>query len=184
MIQANASNDASLNIRPAKPEEAAALTRLTLASKRFWGYSDEQMRLWESQLTITPDYIFNNLVLVAELGNLLCGYASRTQEPEDAPFQIGGREIRGGCYLDNLFILPEYMRRGIGRALLREILRCCREENIPRLYIVSDPNARAFYERMGGIYLGETPASDTARALPFLEIACGMNPQEIQKDET
>jgi GNAT superfamily N-acetyltransferase len=164
-------------IRPAKLEEAEALTRLTLTSKRYWGYSEAQMRAWEPQLTVSADYISNNLVLVAELDSLLCGYASRMQEPEDALFQIGSREIRGGCYLDNLFVLPQYMHRGIGRALLREMLRISRLEQILNLYIVSDPNARAFYERMGASYLGDTPASETARALPVLEIACGLNPK-------
>jgi len=172
-----------LLIRPAKPEEAEALTRLTLASKRYWGYSEAQMRAWEPQLTVSADYISKNLVLVAEFGNSLCGYASRTQEPEDARVQIGSREIRGGYSLDNLFVLPEYMHRGIGTALLREILRRSRAEDIASLNIVSDPNARAFYERMGASYLGDSLASETARALPFLEIACGIYPQEFQKDE-
>ncbi len=183
-MQAGETNEAALNIRPAKPEEAEALTRLTLASKRYWGYSDEQMQAWKPQLTVSPDYIAKNLVLVATEGDVLCGYASRIQEPEEARVQIGEHVICGGWYLDNLFILPEYMRRGIGVALLREILLRSRAEHISSLYIVSDPNARAFYERMGASYLGDTPASETARALPFLEIASGIYPQEFQKDES
>lgn len=160
----------ALSIRAAQPHEAEALTRLTLASKRFWGYSEEQMQSWEPQLTITEDYIRKNDVLVAHSRGALCGYAALLREPESELVPIGGRTIRGGFYLDNLFVLPEYIQQGVGRALTEEILRLCRARGIARICIVSDPNARAFYERMGAVLLGETPGSETARALPFLEL--------------
>ncbi|MEA4948657.1 MAG: GNAT family N-acetyltransferase [Petrimonas sp.] len=161
----------ALSIRTAQPHEAEALTHLTLVSKRFWGYSEEQLRRWEPQLTITEDYIRKNDVLVAHSHDVLCGYAALIREPESEMISIGGRTIRGGVYLDNLFVLPEYMQQGFGRALTEEILRVCRTRGIGRIYIVSDPNARAFYEHMGAVLLGETPGSEIARALPFLELA-------------
>jgi len=162
-----------IRIRPARPDEADALTRLTLASKQSWGYGEEQMRLWAPQLTVSAGYIRRNAVFVAEREADLLGYASVVRAPDAEAAVIGGRELRGGYYLDNLFVHPDEMRGGVGRALLLEAARWCRGRGVPSLCIVSDPNARAFYERMGAVYLGDTPASASARALPFLLLATG-----------
>src|SRR5260370_18054126 len=53
-------------IRPARPEEAAALTALCIRSTAHWGYDAEFMRQAEAALTITRAMIEAGRVLLAE----------------------------------------------------------------------------------------------------------------------
>jgi GNAT superfamily N-acetyltransferase len=59
---------------------------------------------------------------------------------------------RCGIYLEDLFVRPEHRGRGIGKALLANLARRCREEGLARLeWAVLDWNAPsiAFYESLG-----------------------------------
>jgi GNAT superfamily N-acetyltransferase len=59
---------------------------------------------------------------------------------------------RPGLYLEDLFVVPGYRSRGIGRALLAELARVAVERGCGRLeWAVLDWNrdAIAFYERLG-----------------------------------
>jgi GNAT superfamily N-acetyltransferase len=61
-----------------------------------------------------------------------------------------------GIYLEDLFVLPEYRRRGIGKALLSKLAQIAVERNCGRLeWSVLDWNesAQAFYRRMGATIL-------------------------------
>jgi GNAT superfamily N-acetyltransferase len=57
-----------------------------------------------------------------------------------------------GLYLEDIFVLPEYRRRGIGKALLKRVARLASERQCGRLeWSVLDWNtsAIAFYESLG-----------------------------------
>ena len=61
-----------------------------------------------------------------------------------------------GIYLEDLFVLPEYRRRGIGKALLSKLGQIAVERNCGRLeWSVLDWNesAQAFYRSMGATIL-------------------------------
>lgn len=61
-----------------------------------------------------------------------------------------------GIYLEDLFVLPEYRRQGIGKALLNYLARLAVERDCGRLeWSVLDWNepAIAFYRRMGASVL-------------------------------
>lgn len=166
MIQFRSFNQAC--IRSALPEEARALTALTRVSKGYWGYSEAQMRVWEPELTVSAEYIQQNTVLVAEENGALLGYASILCGQNLPPIQIGGTAYCRENILDNLFVHPDVIRRGVGSSLFRAITHWCSTHGILSFCIVADPNARRFYERMGAVYVGDTQALATARALPFL----------------
>lgn len=73
-----------------------------------------------------------------------------------------------GIYLEDLFVLPEYRRQGIGQAILIYLARLSLERGMKRLeWSVLDWNesAIAFYEKMGAELLQEwriCRASETA----------------------
>jgi len=61
-----------------------------------------------------------------------------------------------GLYLEDIFVLPEYRRRGIGKALLGRVAQAARDRGCGRLeWSVLDWNASAiaFYERLGASVL-------------------------------
>ena len=61
-----------------------------------------------------------------------------------------------GLYLEDIFVLPEYRRRGIGKALLSEVAKIARARDCGRLeWSVLDWNASAigFYQSLGASVL-------------------------------
>ncbi|AFZ56038.1 GNAT family N-acetyltransferase [Anabaena cylindrica FACHB-243] len=63
-----------------------------------------------------------------------------------------------GIYLEDLFVLPEFRRQGIGKALLTKIAKIAVERDCGRLeWSVLDWNvsAQAFYRRMGADILDD-----------------------------
>jgi GNAT superfamily N-acetyltransferase len=63
-----------------------------------------------------------------------------------------------GIYLEDLFVLPEYRRKGIGKALLTKLAQIAIERDCGRLeWSVLDWNesAQAFYRHMGAAILDE-----------------------------
>jgi GNAT superfamily N-acetyltransferase len=76
-----------------------------------------------------------------------------------------------GAELEWLFVAPHAMRRGVGAALFVDAIEVAREQGIDELRIDADPNAAAFYERMGARHVGETASASIAgRVLPVFTI--------------
>ena len=55
----------------------------------------------------------------------------------------------GTAELEDLFVAPSHMRRGIGRALVIDISEQVRKMNYAMLEVTANPDAAAFYEYMG-----------------------------------
>jgi N-acetylglutamate synthase-like GNAT family acetyltransferase len=126
----------NLLIRRAKPEEAKVLTDIAHAAKRHWGYPETWIQHWQADLTITPEFIATNEVYVA----------------------INGEEIMGCCAitfngslaeLEHMWITPEHIGTGVGRALFLYAKERAANLKIPALELSADPNAEGFYERNG-----------------------------------
>ncbi|HWQ50260.1 MAG TPA: GNAT family N-acetyltransferase [Terriglobales bacterium] len=152
----------------ARPQDAAELSRLTYDSKKFWGYPDAYMALWTNALTITPEYIEKNTVVMAVADGEIAGYFSITREGPEEVLEVGNYRMAGGFFLDNLFIRPERIRQGLGRQLLAMALEHCRAQGVTLLHVYSDPNAKSFYEAMGAEHLGDVPTKIPGRALPIM----------------
>ncbi len=158
-----------IHIRPAKPNEAEALTRISFASKRHWKDPEEYFRVWKDELTITPRYILENRVFAAEADGKLAGYFSIVEVKK--AFHAGKVPVRKGFWMEHLFLTPQYIGKGIGSRLMRFAEAYCRQNGIAKLYIFSDPHAKGFYEKMGAAYLGESPSSIEGRTVPLFSYA-------------
>lgn len=148
-------------IRRARAGEAAALTAIAHAAKRHWGYPEAWIAHWRDALTITPAYVRDHPVFVA------------AEADGDRPRGFYALSIDGmDAVLEHLWIDPEWMGRGLGRALLSHAVETARNQGAARLEIDSDPHAEAFYRRMGARRIGEVRADvgDVRRMLPRLEI--------------
>jgi len=65
---------------------------------------------------------------------------------------------RACLYLEDLFVLPEYRRMGIGRALMQELAKTAKDKGCPRMeWSVLNWNQRTldFYSKLGAIPLVE-----------------------------
>ena len=148
------------SILRASPEDAECLTQITLAAKRHWGYPETWMQIWHSQLTISPEYVSENEVWIAVEDEKPVAYYSLKQDDE--------------ClWLDNLWVLPEYMGRGIGRQLFQHALERWRLSGESILKFEADPNAQSFYEKMGARKIGEHHYAEMdgqPRILPVMQI--------------
>jgi GNAT superfamily N-acetyltransferase len=147
------------SILQAKSEQAGLLTAITLASKRHWNYPDGWIQTWLPLLTITSEYILANETWVAVVDGQCVAYYSLKYDEEY-------------LWLDNLWVLPEFMGQGIGKQLFQHALERSHVRGVSTLKIEADPNAQSFYEKMGAYKIGEhhTQVDDQPRILPIMEI--------------
>lgn len=146
-------------IRRALSNEANTLTELALASKRHWGYPENWMKHWQADLTISPDYLTNNDVFVAEKNGNIVGFYALTTRGHRAE-------------LDHLWVSPDHLGTGVGKALFVHAMRSAKGQNLSEVEILSDPNAEGFYQKMGAYRTGESVSEvdGEPRVLPRLTI--------------
>lgn len=148
-------------IRPACAGEAPTLTALCIRSKAYWGYDSGFMEAATPLLRIGEAEIGAGGVLVAATRGdpAPCGVAAI----------VPLRRCRW-CELSHLFVAPERIGNGIGRALFEAASALAADRGATRLSILSDPSAAAFYERLGARRCGEAPSGVARnRMLPLFE---------------
>jgi ribosomal protein S18 acetylase RimI-like enzyme len=57
--------------------------------------------------------------------------------------------------IEDLFVDPDWMRRGIGRALVLDMISIARGRGIERVEVTANPHALAFYEKAGFVVYRE-----------------------------
>ena len=145
-----------MQVLKAHKEDLTILNQITFASKQFWGYSDEQMEAWKEMLTMSESYLTENTVYKLVQDEIL-GYYS---------FIIFENYVE----LDNLFIKPEKIGKGLGTFLLQHLLDEITKLGHHKIVLFADPNAERFYEKMGFQVIGSKPTQDNARFLPIMEL--------------
>lgn len=152
---------ANITLRPARPEEAAAVSALMLRSKAHWGYDADFMQKCVAVLTVTPEMVADGSYYVAVNWDDAILGVTRVERLDDA----------GRFELDKLFVEPTAMGSGIGRVLFDKAAGMVRANGGQRMEILSDPGAAPFYERMGATRIGEAPSDAIpGRMLPLLEL--------------
>ena len=126
----------TMRILRAKPENAAMLTEIAFAAKRYWGYPEHWIRHWTHLLTVEPASIAAHETFIAYIRGNPAGFYSLSR---------GVARMR----LEHLWVLPQEIRRGVGRALFQHAAARVRALGFVAMEIESDPNAAGFYERMG-----------------------------------
>ena len=146
-----------MQIVRAKPQEADALTEIAHAAKRHWGYPERWIQNWRDILTMRPEFIAANVTYCAREDARAVGFYLLTNEHD-------------GLHLDHLWITPDAMGRGIGRALFKHALEQARKLGHRTLKIEADPHAEGFYTWMGARHVGATVTSieNQRRELPLL----------------
>jgi GNAT superfamily N-acetyltransferase len=146
-------------IRPAATEEAATLTQISHDAKRHWGYPEHWIKHWEADLTITPGFIADNHVYVAEQDGEIRGFYALCVVGDKAE-------------LEHLWVAPLFMGQGLGKELFLDAMERATSMNVLAVELSADPNATGFYEKMGATRVGETDSTidGQQRKLPRLKI--------------
>jgi GNAT superfamily N-acetyltransferase len=146
-----------VHIIRAQPSEAATLSAIAWAAKASWDYPSDWMQQWQEQLTITPIFIAENEVFGAIINRQTVAFHALLQSAD---------VLR----LEHLWVLPNWMGQGIGRALFRHASKRAAARGVLSLTIEADPNAEPFYRRMGAIRSGviATEIDGHRRDLPIL----------------
>jgi ribosomal protein S18 acetylase RimI-like enzyme len=126
----------NFNIQRATPEQAGELTRIAQAAKAHWGYPTRWLEIWAPQLTFSPRYFEKNEGWVAAIDETLIGFYTLQEE-------------NGNACIENLWIRPDFIGKGIGRMLFLHAVEQARERGYQILQLEADPNAVGFYEKMG-----------------------------------
>jgi GNAT superfamily N-acetyltransferase len=145
-------------LRDAQVDECDRLSDLAFASKAHWGYDAAFMAASRADLTVAPDLFERATVRVATDGSRILGF--HAVEPVGAEAELSW-----------LFVAVEAMGGGVGRLLFTDAVAVARAAGAPRMRIEADPNASAFYVRLGAVQVGEVPSSVIeGRVLPLLEV--------------
>lgn len=153
-------------IRRAAIADAHQLTTISFASKNHWQYPERFFTVWKDELTITPQYITDNLVFTSEIENIIVGYYSLVSLKADLKFE--GQILEKGFWLEHMFLAPAHIGRSLGKQLFDHAMLICKGLGVNRLKILSDPHARGFYEKMGCRFIKELPSSIAGRTTPLL----------------
>jgi GNAT superfamily N-acetyltransferase len=139
----------SLKIRPATPEDTPKLFHLLQGKAQF----DKKL----DTLTGTPEALQAHLfgepnyieAILAEVNGEAIGFASILHN-------YSTFLTKPGLYIDDLFILPQHRRQGLGKAMLTYLAQLARKRDCGRLewlVAVWNENAIAFYQRLGATVL-------------------------------
>jgi len=157
-----------MRIRTARSEEAEAFAHLAWAAKASWGYSTAQMNEWREGLSPSAESIAQQPTFVAEVNEKLAGFCQANLKAKPVE-------------LEHLWVHPQFMRQGVGHALLSRTLAYLAAAGVEELHIDSDPNAEPFYIACGAVRVGEAVApiegqADRVRPQMCISIATQPNP--------
>lgn len=147
-----------MKIRPAELSELNQLSELCLRSKAMWGYDENFIAACRPFLSIYPDDLKKDCVMVAEQGGVTVGVVHLIVDAESAE-------------LEKLFVEPSQSGRGVGTRLLQWAKSHAVSLKVRKIHIISDPSAEAFYHSHGAVCVGSAPSEvDPDRPLPRMEI--------------
>jgi len=148
---------AGMRIRPADPHEGERLREIAEAAKRYWGYHAGWVREWAAHGDFSPEAIRAKDVFVAEVEGRAIAFAAL----------ISNGDV---CFLDDLWVEPPWIGRGIGSRLFRFAVERARELGAKRPEWEAEPHAVGFYEKLGGLWLRDNPPNAWGRVVPVMGI--------------
>ena len=144
--------------RLAEASHADLLTNLTRRSKAHWGYSESQIIAWHDQLVISQNEIMEGRVWIGTLADTIVGYYSYEVLSTSA------------IKLDNLFLDPAYIGKGLGKVLMQDFLDRAKQQGFQTATLNAEPYAEPFYRGFGFQVVDQLNSSIPGRSLPVMEL--------------
>jgi GNAT superfamily N-acetyltransferase len=146
-----------VRIRPLLFDEGERLREIAIAAKSYWGYDLDRVREWAAMGDFTEAGLRRKDFYVAAVADGAVGWAAA----------IGQGDV---WWLDDLWIEPAWMGKGIGSRLFRHAAERGRRVGAVRMEWEAEPNALGFYERMGGRYLRDSEPGAWGRVLAVMGV--------------
>ena len=147
-------------IADAAESDAPVLEDLQLRSSSVWEEYREQLAAHPDAIELPMDAVRDGRVRVAYGDSRILGFS----------VVLTGQD--GHCELDGLFVEPDVMRGGVGRALMADVIATARREGAVAIDVTANPRAYGFYEKLGFTY--GAPAE--TRFGPALRMHLGLKP--------
>ena len=147
-----------VSIRPAAADELDRLRDIATDGKRFWGYDPDLVERWVALGDFTPAVFATKDVFVAVAGNEVIAWSSLILK--------GDR-----CWLDDMWVAPRWIRRGIGRRLFDHAVGYAKAAGATTMEWEAEPFAVGFYEKMGGRHVRDSePSAIWNRTIPVMAL--------------
>lgn len=130
-----------ITIVSASPKDASLLASLEIRSESYWGYSSDFMAKFKEIYLITEEFILNNPTYILKDHESIIGFY--------------GILLNDEVSLEYLFIEPVYIGKGYGKMLWKHALDECKKLGIREFTIITSPDAREFYLKLGATIFTE-----------------------------
>lgn len=120
----------------ASPKDTKLLASLEIRSESYWGYSSDFMDKFKKIYLITEEFILNNPTYILKDDEKIIGFYGLLLNDDEVS-------------LEYLFIEPMYIGKGYGKMLWNHALEECKKLGIREFTIITSPDARGFYLRLG-----------------------------------
>jgi len=147
----------SVHIRPARSSEGERLREIAIAAKSHWGYELDRVRQWAATGDFSADGLREKEVYVAEAEGRAIAWAALIPRGEL-------------IWLDDLWVEPEWIGKGIGSLLFRHAVERAIRLGGKQLEWEAEPNAVGYYEKLGGRYLRDSEPSLWGRVIPVMGV--------------
>ncbi len=125
----------------ASPKDTKLLASLEIRSESYWGYGPDFMDRFKTIYLITEEFILNNPTYILKDDEIIIGFY--------------GLLLAEEVSLEHLFIEPMYIGKGYGKMLWNHALEECKKLGIREFTIITSPDAREFYLRLGATIYSE-----------------------------
>ncbi len=124
------------SIAKASPKDTKLLVSLEIRSESYWSYSKDFMDRFKEVYLITEEFVSNNTTYILKEDDMIIGFYGLLQNDDEDS-------------LEYLFIEPSYIGKGYGKILWNHALEECKKLGIKEFTIITSPDARGFYLRLG-----------------------------------
>jgi GNAT superfamily N-acetyltransferase len=145
--------DALLVIRLGRPDDLDAVSGVYRRASLSNPSNRDLLLAHPEYLVLEPAGLAEGRTYVAEQDAAIVGFTTWA-DAED-----------GGTELEDLFVDPAWMRRGIATALLNRVVDVLRSRGVDALEVTGNPDALAFYHAAGFVDIGtdQTAAGSAPR---------------------
>jgi GNAT superfamily N-acetyltransferase len=147
----------AIRIREGTEADFERLRAIAVEAKAHWGYDRALVEEWAQGGDFEPESLRRRLLYVAEEDGRPIAWAALIPRGE-----VG--------WLDDLWVDPAWIGRGLGRALFEHVATEARQRGARRLEWEAEPNAQGFYRHMGAVYRRDSEETEWGRVLEVLGV--------------